>query len=92
MLYRAIGHQVLPTPAFNVIPQPSVSYRQGFWPILYFQPSPSQSDLRQFPTQPLPREAEDFPMILDLYLYMYTVEISACGENFDKKRIEQQPH
>ena len=44
-LCHAIGYQVLsvlPTPA-SVIPHPSVNYRQVFKPILYFQPSPSQS-------------------------------------------------
>ena len=33
---------------FNVIPHPSVSYRHIFTPILYFQPSSSQSDLWHF--------------------------------------------
>ena len=33
---------------FDVIPCPSVSYRQVFRPILYFQPCSSQSDLRHF--------------------------------------------
>ena len=33
---------------FDIIPHPSVDYRQVFRPILYFQPSPSQSDLQQF--------------------------------------------
>ena len=33
---------------FNIIPHPSVDYRQVFRPILYFQPSPSQSDSRHF--------------------------------------------
>ena len=37
---------------FNIIPHPSVDYRQVFRPILYFQPSPSQSDLRHFHFQP----------------------------------------
>ena len=46
---HAIGHQVFPTPAFNVIPRPSVSYRQVFRPILYFQPSSLQSDSRLCP-------------------------------------------
>ena len=41
---HAIGHQVHPTPVFNVIPDPSVTYRQVFRPISYFQPSSSQSD------------------------------------------------
>ena len=58
---HAIGHQVLPTPAFNVIPHPSMSYRQVFRPILHFQPNSLQSDSQQFPTQLLPRETEDFP-------------------------------
>ena len=50
-LCHAIGHQVLPTPA-SVIPHPSVNYRQVFRPILYFQPSPSQSDSRLYPIHP----------------------------------------
>ena len=33
---------------FDVIPHPSVSYRRVFTPILYFQPSSSQSDSRYF--------------------------------------------
>ena len=33
---------------FNVIPQPTVDYCRVFTPILYFQPSPSQSDLQHF--------------------------------------------
>ena len=37
----------LPIP-FSVIPQSSVDYRQVFRPILYFRPSPSQSDLRLY--------------------------------------------
>ena len=37
---------------FNIIPHPSVDYRQVFRPILYFQPSPSQSDSRHFHFQP----------------------------------------
>ena len=32
---------------FDIVPQPS-DYRQVFRPILYFQPSPSQSDFRHF--------------------------------------------
>ena len=67
--YHAIGHQVLSTLAFNVSPRPSVSHRQVFRTILYFQPSSSQCDsrrcpnpyLEKLPTQPLPREAEDLP-------------------------------
>ena len=37
---------------FDIIPHPSVDYRRVFTPILYFQPSPSQSDLRHFHFQP----------------------------------------
>ena len=39
----------------DVIPHPSVDYRRVFTPILYFQPSPSQSDSRHlhFSTIPL---------------------------------------
>ena len=37
---------------FDIIPHPFVDYRQVFRPILYFQPSPSQSDLRHFHFQP----------------------------------------
>ena len=37
---------VLHSLLFGVISHPSVSYRQDFTPILYFQPSSSQSDLR----------------------------------------------
>ena len=33
---------------FDIIPHPSVDYRQVFRPILYFQPSPSHSDSRHF--------------------------------------------
>ena len=33
---------------FDVISHPSVSYRRVFTPIIYFQPSSSQSDLRHF--------------------------------------------
>ena len=37
---------------FDIIPHPSVDYRQVFRPILSFQPSSSQSDLRHFHFQP----------------------------------------
>ena len=37
---------------FDITPHPSVDYRRVFTPILYFQPSPSQSDLRHFHFQP----------------------------------------
>ena len=37
---------------FDIISHPSVDYRQVFTPILYFQPSPWQSDSRQFHFQP----------------------------------------
>ena len=33
---------------YDTIPRPSVHYHQVFRPILYFQPSPSQSDSRHF--------------------------------------------
>ena len=33
---------------FDIIPHPSVDYRQVFRPILYFQLSPLQSDLQHF--------------------------------------------
>ena len=41
---REVFHSLL----FDVMPHPSVSYRQVFTPILYFQPSSSQSDSRHF--------------------------------------------
>ena len=44
MLVVVVLHSLL----FDVIPHPSVSYRRVFTPILYCQPSSSQSDLRQF--------------------------------------------
>ena len=37
---------------FDIIPHPSVVYRQVFTHILYFEPSPSQSDSRHFHFQP----------------------------------------
>ena len=37
---------------FHIIPHPSMDYRQVFRPVLYFQPSPSQSDWRHFYSQP----------------------------------------
>ena len=39
---------------FEIIPHPSVDYRQVFRPILYFQPSPSQSDSGQFHFSTIP--------------------------------------
>ena len=48
-LCHAIGHQMLPTPAFSIILHPSASYCQVFRPILYFQPSSSWSDLQLYP-------------------------------------------
>ena len=43
-------------------PHPSVDYREVFRPILYFQPSPSQSDLQHFhfSTIPLPSYRERY--------------------------------
>ena len=46
-LCHAIGHQVLPNPP--VIPHSPVDYLQVFKPILYFPPSPAQSDSRLAP-------------------------------------------
>ena len=47
---------------FDIIPHPSVDYRQVFKPILYFQPSPLQSDSRHFhfSTIPLPPYCEGY--------------------------------
>ena len=39
---------------FDIIPHPSVDYRQVFRPILYFQLSPSQSDLWHFHFSTIP--------------------------------------
>ena len=39
---------------FDIIPHPSVDYRQVFRPILYFQPSPSQSDSWHFQFSTIP--------------------------------------
>ena len=39
---------------FDIIPYPSVDYRQVFTSILYFQPSPSQSDSRYFHFSTIP--------------------------------------
>ena len=39
---------------FDIIPHPSVDYRQVFRPILYFQLSPSQSDSRHFHFSAIP--------------------------------------
>ena len=37
---------------FDIIPHPSMDYHHIFRPILYFQPSPSKSDLQHFHFQP----------------------------------------
>ena len=39
---------------FDIIPHPSVDYCQVFRPILYFQPSPSQSDSQHFHFSTIP--------------------------------------
>ena len=39
---------------FDIIPHPSVDYHQVFRPILYFQPSPWQSDSRHFHYSTIP--------------------------------------
>ena len=49
-----------PPQPYNVIPQPPVSYRHDFRPILHFQPSSSQSDSRLCPTHPFYREYYGF--------------------------------
>ena len=46
--FRRFCDVVLHSLLFNVIPRPSVSCLQVFTPILYFQPSSSQSDSRHF--------------------------------------------
>ena len=43
-IFVVVLHSLL----FNVIPHPSVDYCRVFTPILYFQPSPSQSYSRHF--------------------------------------------
>ena len=43
-IFVVVHHSLL----FNVIPCPSMDYRWVFTPILYFQPSSSQSDSRHF--------------------------------------------
>ena len=47
-----VTHALFSTQLFSVIPYSSVDYRQVFRSILYFQPCPSQSDSRLYPTQP----------------------------------------
>ena len=47
-----ISLEVFHSLRFDVIVHPSASYRRVFTPILYFQPSSSQSDLRHFHFQP----------------------------------------
>ena len=58
---HTIDHQVLPNPTFNVIPHPSMSYRQVFTPILYFQPSSLQSDSRLYPNPTQAQGIGGFP-------------------------------
>ena len=45
---------------FDIIPHPSVDYRRVFTPILYFQPSPSQSDSRHFHFSTIPSCREHY--------------------------------
>ena len=56
---------------FDIIPHPSVDYRQVFRPILYFQPSPSQSDSRHlhFSTIPLSCYCERYGFELTFFTY-----------------------
>ena len=53
---------------FDIIPHPAVDYRQIFTPILYFQPSPSQSDSRHFHFQP--------------FRYLHAASATALSEHF----------
>ena len=53
---------------FGIISHPSVDYRRVFAPILYFQPSPSQSDLRYFHFQP--------------FRYLLTASAAVLGGHF----------
>ena len=71
---HTIGHQVLPIIAFNVIPHPFVSYCQVFRPILYFQPSLSQSDSRLYPNPYLGKQRISLgaAIILSMYLCSHT--------------------
>ena len=53
-----------PTPVFNVIPHPSVSYCQVFKPILYFQPSSLQSDSRHCPNPYLGKQRISLAVVI----------------------------
>ena len=53
---------------FDIIPHPSVDYRQVFRPILYFQPSPLQSDSWHFHFQP--------------FRYLLTASATVLSEHF----------
>ena len=53
---------------FDIIPHPSVDYHWVFTPILYFQPSPSQSHLRYFHFQ--------------LLRYLLTASATVLSEHF----------
>ena len=53
---------------FDITPHPSVDYHQVFRPILYFQQSPSQSDLRHFHFQP--------------FLYLLTMSATILSGHF----------
>ena len=52
----------------DIIPHPSVDYYQDFRPILYFQPSPSQSDSPHFHFQP--------------FLYLLTARATVLSKHF----------
>ena len=68
------GHQVLPN--HTVIPHSPVDYRRVFTPILYFQPSPAQSDSRLTPPPffYLGRRSISLRVIsiLSMYLHLHT--------------------
>ena len=63
----AVLHSLL----FDVISRPSVSYRQVFTPILYFQPSSSQSDSRHFHFN-----------LFGPFCYSFTASATGLGERF----------
>ena len=73
-LCHTIGYQVFPNPAYNVIPHPSVSYRQVFRPILYFQSNSSQGNSRLYPNPYLGkwRISLEVISILSMYLRLHT--------------------
>ena len=55
-----------PNPAFNVIPHPSMNYRQVFKPILYLQSSSLQSDSRLCPNPYLGKQKISLGVVIIL--------------------------